>query len=218
MTVLMLLIGSTNAFAAKAVGAGAWSLNKKVYNNLSKTEKQVFRKATKKLTGVSYKPTAVIATQVVAGTNYAYLCLRKTVTSKPKYDWCVVKIYQNLKGKAKIISVRKINIKSVKTRSESIKGQSGGWTSPDGVITGTTVPADAKKAFDAAGGICEGGTMSTIALLATQTVAGKNYKYLCRGTAADGTTDTYVVVVYQDPSGKASITSCAVFDLLAYIK
>ena len=46
---------------------------------LEASDRELFRRATTGMTGVSYTPESV-ATQVVAGTNYRFICTAKTTT------------------------------------------------------------------------------------------------------------------------------------------
>ena len=61
-----------------------------------------FNKATADLTDYSYTPSALVGTQVVAGTNYAFVCIRtdKDGNRKPM----LVTVYADLQGGAEILS------------------------------------------------------------------------------------------------------------------
>lgn len=50
---------------------------------LEASDRELFRRATAGMTGVSYTPESV-ATQVVAGTNYRFICTAKTATPGPR--------------------------------------------------------------------------------------------------------------------------------------
>lgn len=66
----------------------------------------------------------------------------------------------------------------------------------------------------------DGVSLSSIAVLGTQVVAGTNYRLLVYGNLiiAEPRTDLYVVDVYENLDGEAEITSIAPFDLLAYVE
>ena len=85
---------------------GGWTVPKNytVAKDMPKKAKKAFKKATKKLGGVSYKPIAYLGKQTVSGTNYMFLCYGKTSTQKPVKLMQVVTVYQNLKGSAKVTS------------------------------------------------------------------------------------------------------------------
>lgn len=70
----------------------------------------MFDNAISTLTGISYRPIAVLGTQVVAGTNYAILCYGNTNNdSKPEAVYLLT-IYKDLGGNQKIISQAYVNL------------------------------------------------------------------------------------------------------------
>ena len=71
---------------------------------------EVFTKAIEGLAGVAYAPVAVVAKQVVAGTNYAILSLGKTSTN-PSHDYLfLLTIYKDLEGNVKLSNVAYIDL------------------------------------------------------------------------------------------------------------
>lgn len=76
---------------------------------LTEAETDLFRKVTHGMTGVSYTPQSV-ATQVVAGTNYRFVCTAKTATRNPETYQAEVIVYQPLpgQGEAKITSIKRL--------------------------------------------------------------------------------------------------------------
>ena len=63
---------------------------------------KALEKATKTLTGASYKPVALLGTQVVAGTNYLMLCEVAPVVPNATSDYMIVKVYADLSGNAEV--------------------------------------------------------------------------------------------------------------------
>ena len=61
-----------------------------------------FTKACETLTGMEYTPVALIATQVVAGTNYQILCEAKATVPNAETSYMVVTVYADLEGNAEI--------------------------------------------------------------------------------------------------------------------
>ncbi|MBQ6468479.1 MAG: hypothetical protein IJJ50_00305 [Lachnospiraceae bacterium] len=59
-------------------------------------------KATEKLLGAEYTPEALVATQVVSGTNYCILCTVRPVSPKGEPSYNLVYVYRDLKGNAEI--------------------------------------------------------------------------------------------------------------------
>ncbi len=90
---------------------GGWQADSFVgESTLNNDEREMFDSATEKLLGVNYKPVTVLATQLVAGTNYAVLAVSETVTESPVYNISVVTIYKNLEGKSEVTSVANIDL------------------------------------------------------------------------------------------------------------
>ena len=79
-------------------------------NSLNTDEDTMFDKATQDLVGVDYKPVAVLATQVVSGTNYAILSLGETVTEEPVNTISIITIYKDLDNNVKVLSVANIDL------------------------------------------------------------------------------------------------------------
>lgn len=59
-------------------------------------------KAAEKLDGASYKPKALLGTQVVAGTNYKLLCEITPVVPNAASHYAIVTVYADLEGNAEI--------------------------------------------------------------------------------------------------------------------
>lgn len=76
--------------------------------NLSAEAHNVFKAALEGFTGVSYTPLAV-ATQVVAGTNYCYLCKGEVIVPGLPQIAALVYIYQPLEGAPHITEISRIN-------------------------------------------------------------------------------------------------------------
>ena len=75
--------------------------------------KALFDKGTETLTGVSYLPVAYLGSQVVAGTNHAFLC--RAVTAYPGAletapAYAMVYLYQDLGGQVSILSIADFDI------------------------------------------------------------------------------------------------------------
>ena len=83
----------------------------------------------------------------------------------------------------------------------------GGWTR----TTDLKLTDDAQNAFNKAMDGMTGVNYVPIGLLATQTVAGTNYRILCEATVVYPGAEMYysIVTVYEDLDGNASILSIA---------
>ena len=80
--------------------------------------KAVFDKGTETLTGVSYFPVAYLGSQVVAGTNHAFLCQAVTaypgsLDTHPAY--AMVYLYEDLSGGVSILSIADFDVGSLCT-------------------------------------------------------------------------------------------------------
>ena len=71
---------------------------------------EAFRKAVETLDGAEFTPVALLATQVVAGTNYCILCQGKRVVPDAKPFWALVYIYADLQGNAEILNIYELYI------------------------------------------------------------------------------------------------------------
>ena len=86
--------------------SGGWQATK--YFAISEESGAVLDKALEGLTGAEYEPVALLATQVVAGKNYCFLC-RKTLTTpgaEPSYAY--IYVYEDLEGTATILEIQDI--------------------------------------------------------------------------------------------------------------
>lgn len=186
---------------------------------LTEEEQDIFDKAETTLAGGAYTPVAVLGTQVVAGTNYAYLCLGAPDEPEDLAKWYIVTLYKDLSGNVTTLSIRDIDLTDIQTMN-SVYNPSfvGSWSTSEPDQPGV-LPDDAQAAFDKATKEYVGVGYSPIALLGTQVVAGLNYKFLCFGTLVtkDPVTSVYVLDIYQDPQGECTITDAQLFDLTSYI-
>ena len=222
--------------------AGGWAFSDVSAENCTDEEKAVLADALADQVGVNYEPKDIIATQVVAGTNYAYLCKATPVTQDPTSYWAIVTVYVDLEGNKEIVNIAEIDpakpnlieetgdagseddgdsdgvdgSASRKTYKAAAAAEtaSGAWTS-----TVKTNEAPLSDAVNAALHGNDGVAFHSIAVLGTQIVAGTNYRILSYGTTstADPQTDLYVVDIYENLAGDAEITSVGRFALSEYV-
>lgn len=97
-------------FGGEKLLAGGWTIHKTVDKDI----KTVLQKAvaTRK-EKIKYEPVAV-ASQVVAGMNYCYLCVAVPQNGKDLPFFCSVSFYQDLKGNCQEFKVNKIEFKDYK--------------------------------------------------------------------------------------------------------
>lgn len=82
--------------------------------------KALFEAGTETLTGMDYEPVAYLGSQVVAGTNHAFLC--KAVSAYPGVDgmesepaYAMVYLYEDLTGQVTILNIADFDIGSLCT-------------------------------------------------------------------------------------------------------
>ena len=161
--------------------------------------KQVFDKAVSELDGVDYTPVAYLASQVVAGSNHCVLCKATPVMPDANTTYAIVYIYEDLEGNAEITQIVSSSADAQTADGDIV----GGWTE-----TGSLeMTDDAKKALEKACETLTGAEYTPVALLATQVVAGTNYRIICESRPAVPFPECgYVIVtVYADLQGGAEI-------------
>ena len=81
---------------------GAWAINSKFEPSENINAMLAFDKATEGLVGYTYNVMAVLGSQIVAGTNYSYLCRAEMAVPDAKPEYVIVNIYEDLEGNAEI--------------------------------------------------------------------------------------------------------------------
>lgn len=99
-----------------SVMTGGWKPSED--STVTEERKAVFDQGTSALTGAAYIPVAYLGSQVVAGTNHAFLCRRVTaypgsLDAEPAY--AVVYLYQDLQGNVSVLSIGDFDIGSLCT-------------------------------------------------------------------------------------------------------
>jgi len=89
---------------------GGWQVITQEEGKLPEDAKAAFDKAQGTLVGASYKPLALLATQLVAGTNYCILCEIAPVVPNPIPHFSLVYIYADLEGNASITNIADLDI------------------------------------------------------------------------------------------------------------
>ena len=82
---------------------GGWEITAHDAGELPDDAQKAFDKAKEKLTDGEYTPVSLLATQIVAGTNYCILCQMIPVVPDAKPVWALVFIYEDLEGNAQIV-------------------------------------------------------------------------------------------------------------------
>ena len=200
---------------------GGWTINEEVPDKaLSEEQAAIFQQAMGDLLGVDYEPVSVIAEQLVAGRNYAYLCKAKAVTPSAKSEWVVVVIYQDLEGNCSFTCANPIDPADLHIVTADKGAAMGAWT-VDGEADAVALPEEAYAAFDKAVEVLATPdttfTLSPQALIATQVVSGTNYQVLCIGTMNGGTPTVYDMTIYKNLNGEVENVSVDALDLDYYV-
>ena len=203
LMVLAMLCGCAAGLAEETARMlGGWQVNMEPVSILLPEEEQaIFDQAAPDGCTLIY----TLATQVVAGVNYAFL-------ARNEEGWAVIRMYRNLQGEVTLAGVAPIDVANIRTAEEALPADLvGGWS-----VHGTGKPAmlpteEAESAYETAV-IAAGRNLKPVALLATQLVAGTNDRVLAEEDGA-----LYIVTVYRPLTGDAAVTEILPFDLLAYL-
>lgn len=186
--------------AETSTQSGAYTAQREVTNE----DLEIFDEAMQGLVGVRYTPRTV-ATQVVNGTNYKFICEAVAATNPSQTYRAEVVIYKPLPAtgeKALLMSITRIENQNETANDSSMQPRAGAFTDQRPVTD-----ADRKVFEEATEGIV--GVGYTPETVATQIVKGTYYKFICKAVAATNPPLEYTaeVMVYQPlpETGGASI-------------
>ena len=195
---------------------GGWEVSTDAAEaKMPKEAREAFDKAMEELDGASYVPIAYLGSQVVAGTNYAYLCRTVILAADPIVKLTLVKVYSDLEGNASILDIADVNIADyTEDRGLEFDGTlTGGWTYCSDYPA--RLDSEEQSAYKAATKGMVGAAYTPLALMGSQTVAGKNYAFLC---CCERATEEYnatlaVLVIYAGTDGTTEISSFCPFPI-----
>ena len=195
---------------------GGWTTSDLCVTALTDEEKQLFETAKGGLLGVDYTPVQVLATQVVSGTNYAYLLKGTTVTKEPVTSYYIGVVYKDLSDNAELTALNVIDPADLKTVADT-EEVLGGWQVTEG-IEAVIPDENLQAAFASAKESLLGVDMEPIAVLGTQVVNGTNALVLSRGhaVAPDAPMHLYVTKLTVGTDGKVEVMENTQFDLPSY--
>ncbi len=195
---------------------GGWTVNAENVAEIPQDVQDALTKATEELIGCTYEPVALLASQVVSGTNYCLLCRLTPVVPDAESSFALVYLYVDLENNASITRVADIEFSaqdeeesSEQTEDTATESLMGGWTvNAENVAE---MPQDVQDALTKAAEELVGCTYEPVALLASQVVSGTNYCLLCRLTPVvpDAESSFALVYLYVDLENNASITRVA---------
>lgn len=103
---LLSYTGGSNTEINSEQLSGGWSVPEDTAGtSISKEAQEAFNKASGTLTGSEMEPLALLGTQVVAGTNYAFICKTTLTTQEPVTAIQIVTVYADLQGNAEITNI-----------------------------------------------------------------------------------------------------------------
>ena len=76
---------------------------------LTMQDRKIFAEAVGGMVGATYTP-HLVSTQVVSGTNYAFLCGMRSATRSAEVGFAVVLAHKPLSGKVQLIDIRNCGI------------------------------------------------------------------------------------------------------------
>ena len=183
--------------------SGGWSAADSM--KITEQHLDMFKKAQETLTGAYYTPLALLSTQVVAGTNYRFLCRMDAsvaeLNATPYY--AIVEIYEDLQGNASISQITDSEVPAPSSDGMMV----GAYAQPEDLA----MTPEATKAFELATKTITGMEYKAAALLGSQVVAGTNYRILCEAKASTAGSETgwAILTIYADLQGNAEITEIA---------
>ncbi|MBQ1439205.1 MAG: hypothetical protein IIZ10_05910 [Solobacterium sp.] len=211
----------TAAEPAENAGAllGGWTVNTEYNSIMADGDVARFKQALEGLTGVGYTPVTILATQVVNGTNYAYLATGTTVTAQPVDGWYVVVVNEKSVGEISLVNIKQIDVADIHTQDNADGAALGGWTVADTGAAGMLAGEDTMVAFEAAAEKLLGVTLNPITVLGTQVVNGTNYAVLSLGKTSTEKPELslYVTKYHAGTDGTVDEVENAVFDLAYYV-
>lgn len=105
--VVAVLLCASAAFGEEML-AGGWTVADSA--EVTDDMQLLFEKAMAEMVGVDYVPVAVLGFQLVAGTNYCFLCRATVVYPDAQLYYALVYLYQDLSGNASVLQIDPLEI------------------------------------------------------------------------------------------------------------
>ena len=189
-------------------------LNKIEKSSLSENEKNIFEKATKTNSQYKFEPINLIASQVVSGTNYMYLCNATDENNNTSLKVAIVNY--DLKKNATLLSVNDFHAAKYvgKTIETNIEELTGSWNVKEG-SKGLELDKESSLAFKKAIATLTKVKYTPIGLLAKQKNSDINYAILAYGKSneKDSKTYLYVLTINDDLDGRVKLNNVAYVNL-----
>lgn len=184
---------------------GGWTLYEAAADAYSTAEATAaLEKALANDPDAKYELVSLLGTQVVAGTNYEFLCAEPPATPDAAPTLSFVVVYEDLEGNAEITHAEVLDLGTFEgaenpTDETQFEQLAGGWTIPQN-ISGEALPEEVATAYEQA--MKDETGYTPVVLLASQVVAGANYAILAFDQDAP-----CLVYIYAPLEGDAELTS-----------
>ncbi len=183
---------------------------------VTEARKAIFDKGMAILVGVDYTPVAYLGSQVVAGTNHAFLVKGSVVVPEAPVSYALVYLYEDLSGNVKVLSIADLPIVPQEngTLAAVETGLMGGWAYAEDPTVTEEMAAKLEKALEKN----LGATYVPVANLGTQVVAGLNRCLLVQVTPVVPNARPHYALayIYTDLEGNSSLTQVIDLDVGAY--
>lgn len=181
------------------VTVGGWNVPES--HEVTPEMKKLFKEAVGKLDGYDHEPVMLLATQLVAGTNYCFYCKSTATASSGPLSSVIAYINVKPSGETEFIGDNRNFFYD--NKGEVVPG---GWEN----AADPTITEDIKKVIDKATETITGEEYEPVAYIASQVVSGKNHAILCKATpSTKGLSNEakYVILtIYENLEGKCEIT------------
>lgn len=104
----LMMLFSVPAATAESQLLGGWSLCESI--EVTQEMNDLFEKAMAEQVGVDYTPVALLATQLVSGTNYCFLCRAAVVYPDALPYYALVYVYRDLSGNASVLEINALEL------------------------------------------------------------------------------------------------------------
>lgn len=184
---------------------------------IPKEAMEAYKRAAKKYEEGSYDVIALLGKQVVAGTNYMFLCKESENAQTSYMPYRTVIVYNDLKDESKITSVNEFYAEQYANQNIEDKStaKTGGWEVdfPDKPVA---LPTPMNTIYNNATKDLKGVKYSPIANLANEKVkSGTNHAVVCYGNK-DNKNGIYVLTISEIENEEPKVKTSAYVDLSEY--
>ena len=179
--------------------------------------KEAFDKALEGLTGCDYDLIAVLGSQVVAGTNYSYLCRETIVFPDAEPDFAVLNVYEDLNGNAEITGDKPLPLPDASDNSSVSASETDSSAALKWSINQDDANLDAheeaKDAFEKATAGDSSASYDPVAYIGSrENGSNTEYAVFCSTSEGGSTKGFCAVTISADASGSASVVSTSDVD------